>query len=328
MLDRKEETLPRTIQKILNECERDKLTDICKEQSLAEKNAEIISCTDPDSSVITSPQDDKMEDIEVKFEFALDNYVVEEIIPMEDNQFGKTPVSNYPLYSCNECKYTTKHIVQFKQHLKIHLKLNYSCDECDFKGWNGKSISKHKMQHCNRDKKRTICIDATVHSCDECNYTTKTKGNFNMHLRTHLNLTYFCEQCEFKGKNEKSFKLHQLQHFEGKISCDECDYKGVTKAVVKNHKLTRHRGFRRTCDICEYTSISSISTREHKRGVHQGIRNNCDKCDYSTISSKALEKHIEVKHLGIRISCEFCEFLSSTKTSMNRHKATKHQDLA
>ena len=47
MLDRKEETLPRTIQKILNECERDKLTDICKEQSLAEKNAEIISCTDP-----------------------------------------------------------------------------------------------------------------------------------------------------------------------------------------------------------------------------------------------------------------------------------------
>ena len=151
-----------------------------------------------------------------------------------------------------------------------------------------------------------------------------------MHLRTHLNLTYFCEQCEFKGKNEKSFKLHRLQHYEGKISCDECDYnyKGVTKAVVKNHKLTRHRGFRRTCDICEYTSISSISMREHKRGVHQGIRNNCDKCDYSTISSKALEKHIEVKHLGIRISCEFCEFLSSTKTSMNRHKATKHQDLA
>ena len=48
----------------------------------------IISCTDPDSSVITSPKDDKMEDIEVKFEFDLDNYVVKEIIPMEDNQFG------------------------------------------------------------------------------------------------------------------------------------------------------------------------------------------------------------------------------------------------
>ena len=203
VLDRKEETLRRTIQKILNECERDKLTDICKEQSLAEKNAEIISCTDPDSSVITSPQADKMEDIEVKFEFALDNYVVEEIIPMEDNQFGKNPVSNYPLYYCNASNYTTKHIIQFRQHLKIHLTLNYSRDECDFKGRNGKSISKHKMQHCNCDEKRTICTDSTVHSCDECNYTTKTKGNFNMHLRTHLNLTYFCEQCEFKGKNEK-----------------------------------------------------------------------------------------------------------------------------
>ena len=64
------------------------MTNICKEQSLAEKNAEIISCTDPDSSVITSPQDDKMEDIEVRFEFDLDNYVVKEIIPMEDNQLG------------------------------------------------------------------------------------------------------------------------------------------------------------------------------------------------------------------------------------------------
>ena len=39
------------------------------------------------------------------------------------------------------------------------------------------------------------------YQCDQCDYKTKDKYNFNRHIKSyHEGVLYPCEQCNFKGK--------------------------------------------------------------------------------------------------------------------------------
>ena len=81
-------------------------------------------------------------------------------------------------HECGECDYKTKHIVNFKQHIKsIHEGVCYSCDQCDYKGTSKSHLTSHvKSIH-----------EGVLYPCDQCDYKATRTRYLHGHQSTNHN---------------------------------------------------------------------------------------------------------------------------------------------
>lgn len=82
----------------------------------------------------------------------------------------------------------------------------------------------------------------TVFHCKECEYSSKSKGNFTQHIESmHKGRFYPCETCGYKAKHRSNLKKHQMAMHDGvRYPCELCDYKATQKKYLKVHMTKRH----------------------------------------------------------------------------------------
>ena len=139
----------------------------------------------------------------------------------------------------------------------------FNCEECDYKTDIKCNYQKHLNKHIKKEK-----ID--VFKCDKCEYETKIKCNYEKHYKTHsmLNKNFFnCEICNYKTYNKSNLTTHLLIHNESeeKYKCDECDYKTNYKSNLTKHK-NMHNGEvvkNYKCLICDLYFNSNYEMNEH-----------------------------------------------------------------
>ena len=135
----------------------------------------------------------------------------------------------YENHVCPECN----SVFSTYEKLRIHLK-NYHA-ELDIDTLKSHTISIHKMEG-NKLK------------CEQCNYTTASRG----HLKQHINTIH------------NNIKNHV---------CGECGYAASTKSRLKIHIKAVHKNIRsHVCGECGYAASQKIHLKKHIEAVHEKVK--------------------------------------------------------
>ena len=136
-------------------------------------------------------------------------------------------------YKCDHCDkmYTDRRALV--NHIKsVHEKIIFKCPEleCDFQTHAKVNLYRH----------RKLCHDQDLYQCEDCEYRTAMKGDFNRHRnQVHLKQIVFqCCSCDFR-----SFRRdHLKKHFEkSHISCDPpCSYVSKSYKDHLHHVRAKH----------------------------------------------------------------------------------------
>lgn len=226
---------------------------------------------------------------------------------------------------CHKCEYKANKRYNLNRHIKIHQKQKIYTKSCKFCG---KTFSSkfygHRLvlHHINKEHLKL------KYSCEQCNYTTDRKYNLNIHIkRHHEKIRYQCTVCEYEAMSRTSLKYHvQSIHENVTYPCKLCNmiFKGNTS--LKDHILVVHEKKGQKCSECDYRARNNANLKIHYDSVHRRLMNySCDKCIFQTANPKTLKQHISAKHEGAKFDCDQCDLIVSTVDGLRRHKKKKHK---
>ena len=112
----------------------------------------------------------------------------------------------------------------------------YQCMLCSFETEYRYNMYKHFMRHTNERS----------HSCQNCEYSARTKSDLKKHMlfscgkpKFTAGGEYQCHLCGYSTFKKHYLQQHQSCHTrERPFSCDLCNYRNVQNAHLKTHKLT------------------------------------------------------------------------------------------
>ena len=162
-------------------------------------------------------------------------------------------------YPCCLCDYTSLYKSNLKIHFKTKHRVNYSCDECDYKTGDRGDLITHKVRY---------------------HESLKPK---------YINLS------NLPKLKPKSIDLLNLPKLEG-YNCKKCDFKSSYQSSVYLHMKNKHEGRKFPCDQCQYKATQKGILVKHVKSVHEGVRYQCDKCDHKATQKDHLKKHLRLKH--------------------------------
>merc|ERR1719186_785121 len=178
--------------------------------------------------------------------------------------------------------------------------------------------------------------DDITYSCKKCEFKTKYKTLFNMHVDENHNeggskgSKHECSDCDFKTGYRKSLEKHAYEKH-GKLlnyfSCKYCPCRTRFKQTLNIHTDVEHNDNEYACTLCNFSSgpkryIELHMQRNHGDSLNSFIerkalpssRIKCDKCEYESKSSAALKKHKHKMHeKGKNICCDYCQFKCRTE---------------
>ena len=261
-------------------------------------------------------------------------------------------------YICQECGNTSKSKIDFQTHMKTHPNLSV-CDICD-KYFTHISLKKHRLSDHNkamqnldgfnsstivinvqpnpRRQDHSYGIDTPYFICKECGNTSKSKIDFQTHMKTHPNLSV-CDICD-KYFTHISLKKHRLsdhnkamQNLDGfKYTCDLCPAKFKSRQGLKIHKAThsdQEKPF--ACKNCESTFGTEKLLKLHFKECKQNY--SCKTCQKKFVWLRWLKYH-EIgcdggQNEAIKkkpLHCKKCGKRFKTKQILGRHDRFVHTD--
>ncbi|XP_023312396.1 zinc finger protein 11-like, partial [Anoplophora glabripennis] len=176
---------------------------------------------------------------------------------------------------------------------------------------------------------------------DECIYETGCESCFTSQ-RKHKNLsqaqTYKCNDCDYETKYKRDFERHQLKHKDPSqlqmYKCDKCDYETIYRSYIKNHQQKHNdpsqiQMYR--CNDCDYKTIYRNDIKKHQQ-KHRDPAHiqtyKCNDCDYETKYKSAIKKH-QLTHKDpsqIQMhACNDCSYKTKYKDNIKKHQL-KHKD--
>jgi len=199
-------------------------------------------------------------------------------------------------FKCGYCDYSAIQKGDVTKHLAIH------ADEIPFKcTWEGCKAAFSQLSELKQHKEKThVREPGDPFRCEHCAYSTHSKYNFSLHLRTHT--------------GEKPFK------------CPHCDYSACRKANLERH-LKRHKENPFTCEHCGYTTTHKSSFTKHltlhKASVQEGEQKayKCDHCFYSTEQKYNLALHLRTHTAEKPFKCDWegCNASFTMSSSLKDH---------
>ena len=243
---------------------------------------------------------------------------------------------------------------------------NFKCSECPMIFTSSGSLRSH-TRNTHKPPEDTllvcpVCKTAVMHGlenlklhlykshgigevlrCEECNFETATKSNYNKHMTTHSEelspkKLRICSKCGKSFKSRCGLKLHLQTHdSEDLNTCSYCDFKTPQKANLVKHLAVKHKKdeqghelkMNKSCPLCPFKCVADHMLKAHMLRKHtskEKMKYRCTYCDYATVEGAALKKHVRYKHTNERpFMCSTCGFSTHTHSAMARHKRGHEQ---
>ena len=174
----------------------------------------------------------------------------------------------------------------------------HSCSECEYTTKRKHDLKKHLSYRHD--------IDVQWHQCEYCDDKFKQKGNLNAHISNKHNIGvqwHQCEHCGDKFKQKGTLKMHIAYKHDIGVTwyqCKYCDDKFKQKGHLKQHMADKH----------------DINVKWYE----------CELCDDKFKQKTHLISHMAYTHdVGITWhQCQHCDHKSKGKSDLNRHLAHTH----
>ena len=126
------------------------------------------------------------------------------------------------------------------------IKMNYTCDKCDFAANSRKILETHKKE---KHESKILYI------CTHCKFESESKADLTVHMKKKHSV----------GNNDKK-KLDNV------FECSQFkeDLNSFEELIA--HTDTHHKVVKYTCDLCDYQTNLEDNLKEHHLRVHTGKR--------------------------------------------------------
>ncbi|GAB1603300.1 zinc finger protein 502-like [Argonauta hians] len=226
--------------------------------------------------------------------------------------------SQFEMYVCDDCLYSTYSLYHFKRHQKIHLDGKYGCDKCDYKANKLKTLTDHCRSHLHAELQ-----------CSYCDYKAEEDEELTKHLSRHSgDLPYFCCLCDMKFKTKTQLNLHAPKHSEDKpFVCPKCFAGFKWKHALKSHMVVHSNSKDHLCDVCGFATAHKSQLKAHHL-IHTGETFKCtvQGCKFQALKRQNLKYHMlththEKPHI-----CRVCNQSFSLIKNMKRHMLLHSND--
>ena len=170
------------------------------------------------------------------------------------------------IFICNICSKQLSSNYILNDHLLKHGEPYLLCELCTFETASTRSLQRH-MKKVHGEKK---------HACEYCAKTFYYKSSLDNHIASvHTKERRFqCEDCEYSAKTKPQFNRHRLQHSAPKYECKYCGKKIVSRSHYITHEKTHTGEKPYSCTECDYRCIQSYDMTKHYLKKHNmEIRN-------------------------------------------------------
>jgi len=162
-----------------------------------------------------------------------------------------------------------------------------------------------------------------------CNATLKNKNTLNGHIKMlHTGQTqrFTCDQCDYSTKHRGELMRHNRRHTGDLIQCELCSYSCTRMSLLSEHNESCHLNATYTCEQCGTEKKTKKMLKRHIKIVHEGICFYCELCNYKSTSGYNLRVHKETVHDKLSIKCKFCSFKDAQKSRVNLHEKREHHN--
>ncbi|XP_065360800.1 PR domain zinc finger protein 5 [Calliphora vicina] len=143
-----------------------------------------------------------------------------------------------------------------------------TCEICERKFVNGKTLSKHI---------KTVHNKIKPFNCNVCGKKTARKASLIIHMRQHTGeKPLSCKSCKFSTRDPSVLHKHQMRHeLAGKLKCALCDYTCIQTNALKRHIRLNHTEYYKqiSCDLCSFVTITVNKLKAHKEDHRKGLIN-------------------------------------------------------
>ena len=199
----------------------------------------------------------------------------------------KATVHDNVVFECKPCVKSFKWQIQLSNHNRNFHKIflrnstathSHICPYCRINKTSKLRLKIHiRKQHTSETERvfGTLSedVEAKLHKCDECSYSSNAKGNLYAHRRKH---------------NKDRL-----------LKCDECSYASNYKGNLNTHKKSKHgKEELLSCPNCSYETKLQVNLRAHIKYVHTlGVNSQkCTSCKFVTTYPTNLSAHKILKN--------------------------------
>lgn len=252
---------------------------------------------------------------------------------------------------CKLCKHKSQTAKGLDNHVMIHANpelLSHMCHVCSKNYQKNCELRRHiKLAHGDKSKRKINFF------CDNCEFKTFNKMNMKRHLNTiHLKIKAFV--CQFCPEKKYTSKITLDQHMitkhgqETTFVCQCCQRKFPTMSFLRSHMKStcsgsphavRERGdpnsYREAlcdetdsyrCKLCGLIVAGKGKIAQHYAQRHKHS-NACHLCSATFNSYSNLKKHIQILHNKIhKYNCSFCSRSFGQKNQLDSHINTHTGD--
>ena len=240
--------------------------------------------------------------------------------------FNMKPLANHlikhhgidiPLRTCPICMNTFATNAKYRSHLEHQHRTFRKCNQCN-KYYRSKGALNAHIK---------LCHEAPDIACHICGKTTKSKDNFELHMKKHKNeeKTVKCSECDKHFFTNFEMKKHISRvHKTDRFLCCQCDYSTAANSILKRHIRSVHSDERNfICGTCGAAFKQKISLTQHEVSIHLNQRNfECEVCGKKFKRSSNLGTHRRIHTGDYAASCEKCgkQFVQNCNYKLHKLK--------
>merc|ERR1719354_1309229 len=139
---------------------------------------------------------------------------------------GKVFVRKKVTFFCDQCSASFSSQKLLDIHIEVkHGTQMFSCSECKYSTKSEFYLHRHIKKH-----------RAQVLYCDQCDYSTQVKELFKVHQNKHTGVTFKCTFCQFESHSKFNLGQHVKKvHEKSNVGCPSCSFVATAQVYLRRH---------------------------------------------------------------------------------------------